>query len=504
MAQTGGTAAPNVRINAAARVLGAPKVTAQRQQRSTPSARPPRPVGRTGGTPAPPMGRGLTQHQVAPQRPVVQHQAARQPHESARPARAPRQAPPRQAPAPRQTAFNPLEGDLNSKQLAALATSVTKANDEPLIQAQQTQAKEIVGAEGTALQRQAAMGATGQGVMSGLQAGEEASAKTAQNNAAEAAVKAGHEIETSGQSASTATAGFVDPAVKAALAQSASTAGALGGAAGQYAAAMGVSGQNQMSQLRAAAAQRITEGGQRISQDYGQAQQKAQDEEDKLLAKQPAEAKTLAVELGQKQLTDAATLKSLGVKEGTLGVDQEKAATEKAYKEGQTSIGKQKNTITAEGNKEKNSVAREKNAVTLKGDEIKARNTLEKEGIKNAGELAKEKVKAQYELEIANKKAGRLTTNEEDKMIGELGNAFNEVKNGRSGSAKETNQEIREALTTGKRGKEKVPTVKNQTLITAALEAWDYHKVSSVTLSQLRNLGIQSTPKVENGTLVFS
>lgn len=473
-------ASRGMRVNAAARMLGAPKVVGQRQQPSS---------GAPGGRP----------RQVAPSRPVVQHQAHNQAprqqiHQPAPRAAAHPAARPAARPAP---AFNPLAGNLTSGQLAQLAGSITKANAEPLINAQRQQGQEIQGAEGTALQRQAGVGATEQQQLQGLQTGQEASAKTAQNNAAEAAMKAANEVQSTGQSVGNQTAGFVDPAVRAALSQSAATAGSLGGAAGQYAGAMGVSGANLMSGLRGAAATRMGEGATRLQQDYGAAQQRAQGEENKLLAKQPADARSLAVELGQKQFTDAATQASLGVKQGQLGVNAQKASTEKSYKQGQISVAAQKNANTL-------TLGQQKNAVTLKGDEIKARTDLEKQGLSNAGALAREQVKAKTSLEAANKKAGRLTTAQEDKLMGELSNAFQEVKLGRSTlGPKESNQQIREALTSGKRGKEKVPQIKNQTLITAAIEAWDYHKVSATTLQQLRTLGIQVTPKVQNGTLVF-
>jgi hypothetical protein len=247
---------------------------------------------------------------------VVQHaahnQASRNVVRQAPAQHAARAAAPRP---PRQTAFNPLEGNLNSQQLGALAQNITKANTQLLVAAQQQQGREITGAEGTALQRQAGVSQTENQQLASLQAGEEGSAKTAQNNAAEAAMKAANAIQTGGQATGQQTAGFIDPAVQAALAQSASTAGALGGAAGQYAAAMGVSGANQMSQLRAAAAQRQGEGGTRLQGVYGQAQQKVQDTENAALAKQPADAKSLAVELGQKQFADVATGKSLGIKQ---------------------------------------------------------------------------------------------------------------------------------------------------------------------------------------------
>ena len=242
MANTGGTMAPSIRINAAAQALGAPKVAGQRQQRGT-AQRPPRLPGQRG---APQAGRGITQHQAGPQRPVQQHQAARQ---AQRPAARPA-APPQRAP----TGLNPNQEYatgkyLNPAQLAAIAKNTAAASEKAALQPLQQEGKEIGGAEGVALNRYAGMGATGQQQLASLQSGEEASAKTAQNNAAEAAVSAAKQIESTGQSARTANGGFLDPAVQQALAASSNTAGALGGAASQYASAMGVSGANLMAEI---------------------------------------------------------------------------------------------------------------------------------------------------------------------------------------------------------------------------------------------------------------
>lgn len=479
---TGGTAAPSIRMNAAARALGAPRVSAQPTTRGTPK------LPRAGGN----QQRGISQHQANPQHAVAQHAV-----------KAPRAAP---AKGPNLTAFNPLEGDLNGNQLGKLAGNITRQNDEATLKPLREEGKQITGAEGVALNRYAGMGQTGQQVQQGLQAGEEASAKTGENNAAEAALSASKAIETSGQSAQTMNAGYVDPAVQQALNSAQNTTAGLGGAAEQYQQAMGVSGQGLMANLRAAAAQRVTEGAGKIAQGYASSQGSVADEENKTLAKQPGEAKSLAVELGQKQLTDAATLKSLGVKEGTLGVDAQKAATEKAFKEGETKNTAQKNQITL-------SLGREKSADSLKKEEIKVRGELEKQGLANAGSLAKEQIKTKTALEIANKKAGRLTTSEEDKAVGELSSAYATIQQLRTKNVPAA--AIREALTKGSRSvgeevegktkvvKEKVPTVKSQVLVTAALEAWDYHKVSAITQQQLKKMGIESVPKVQNGELVF-
>jgi hypothetical protein len=499
---TGGTAVSSIRMNAAARVLGAPRptVASQRAQRATGAPRLPGRPGTNG------QQHGISQHQAATPKPIVQH-PVKAPH-ALKPI-APHPAATLRSSGVPPAAFNPLQGDLNSKQLAALSSSITRENDEATLKPLAEESKQISGAEGAALTRYGQMGQTGQQIQAGLQQGLEASAKTGENQAADAALSASKAIETSGQSAAAMNGGQVNPAVQAALSSAQNQTAGLGGAAEQYQQAMGVSGQGLMANLRAAAAQRVTEGAGKIAQEYAASQGKIGEKEANTLAKQPAEAKSLAVELGQKQLTDAATLKSLGVKEGTLKVTGEKAATEKAFKEGETR-SKQEEVGVKQA---KLGIEREKNEDSLKKEEIKVRGELEKQGLANAGALAKEQVKAKYKLEEANKKAGRLTTPEEYKANTELSAAYTIVQESRSGKSKASPAEIREALTrghevvknsSGKEVKETGPKVENQVLITAALELWNYHKVSPVTERQLKNMGIQSVPSIQNGEIVFS
>ena len=484
---TGGTAAPSIRMNAAAQALGAPKAIGQRAQRST-SSKPRLP--RVGG-----QQHGITQHQAAPQRAPQQHAA--------------------RAAAPRGQllAFNPGERYLNSQQLAKLGTNITRENAETQLQPLRQQSREIGGAENTALNRYQGMSQTGQQVLQGLQAGEEASAKTAQNNAAEAALQASRQIETSGQNAASATAGYQDPQVQQALAASQGTAAGQGGSAAASQQAMAASGSNLISNIRAAAAQRVTEGAGKLSQIYGQAQAKDAAEQRQILARQPEAAKSLAADLGQKQFTDQLTARSLGVK-----TTEEENKAQEAKSKARNEAARIR--ATERGQNVTLTLGQAKNATALKKEEMQVRGEIEKQGLANAGAMAKEQIKAKTALEVANKKAGRLPLDAENKAIGELSNTFTSIRGlvgkkavprGISGSTK-----LREILTKGERefgqevngktkvAKEKVAASKNGVLIAAAIEAWYYHKVSPITERQLKSMGIRSVPHVQNGELAFS
>ena len=423
-------------------------------------------------------------------------------------ARTPRQAAQR-VPAPKPpkatstAGYDPLAEYLSGKydspsQLQALASNITKENDEAVLAPLRQQSKEITGAEGTALTRFGQMGAAGQQVQAGLQQGEEASAKTAENQAAENALSASKAIEGTGQSAADQTAGYVDPQVQAALTSAQTQTAGVGGAAAQFQQAMGVSGANEMSALRAAAAQRVVEGAQRIGEGYAASQAKGANEEDKVLAKRPAETKSLAVELGNKQASEVGVLKEVGVKEGTLSNAKEKVAVEKAYKEGETKKGFEE----AGTKKAKLGIEREKNAATRE----KTQSQLKSDEVKNGNTIRTAEIKAKSALEVANKKDGHLTTSEEDKAVGELSSAYATIQQLRT--EKVSNTEIREGLTKGslpvksegKVTKEKIPTIKNQVLVQAAMELWDFHKVNSVTERQLTRSGIQVPQEWVNGS----
>ncbi len=503
------TALPSIRVAAAAQALGAPRVAGQRGQRNTAVKGLP---GRAGGTAAPAAGRGITQHQAAPQRPVIQRPAASQ-HQAAprqnaaaenrqdlregaqrQAAANARQAQPKAPSTP--AAFNPLQGTLNSQQLAQLAAGITKADTASQLNPLKQTSGQITGAEGVALNRYAGMGATGQQQLASLQSGEEASAKTAQNNAAEAAVSAAKEINTSGQSAQTANGGFLDPAVQQALAAGSNTAGALGGAAGQYAGAMGVSGANLMTGLRAAAAQRVTEGAGKIAQGYGAAQSKVANEEGNIVAKQPAEAKSLAVELGQKQFTDAATQSSLGIKQGTL------------VQKGQETAAKNK---TAERDTQaRNATSRQETAervkATERGQTLAQYRNAENNRVKERGQditqahyTQTDKI-ARQKAEAAAKKSGMMSP-AQNKLAGEFGSAYETIRQLRE--QKLTPTQIRNVISTGKltanQGGKAVKLtfgkVSNPTLVQAAFEVWNYHKVSPTTAKALTAMGLTGSPQ---------
>src|SRR6185437_2695859 len=110
---------------------------------------------------------------------------------------------------------------------------------------------------------------------------------------------------------------------------------------------------------------------------------------------------------------------------------------------------------------------------------------------------------------------GGLSTPAQDKMTGDIGTAYNVIQQLRT--AKINPQEIRNTLTsgnlrrvvqtessTGKKGTKEVtykyPKIGDQTLVTAAFELWDYHKVSPQTVQGLKGLGLPVPAGWTNGS----
>lgn len=486
MAMTGGTAFPGVRQQAAAQALGAPKVSGQRQQRSTPGARPP--AAPRGMPAAPKVGVGITQHQAAPEKPPSQHQAIRQAAATkiAGGGHAKAPAAPRAAPTSSSTAapaqkygLNPIHeyatGKYASpKELANIAKEIADREANSNLAPLRQQATETGSAEQNALARNQAMGAAGQQTLAGLQSGEEASAKTGENNAAEAALQAAKAIQSGGQAASMANGGQLGAATAAALGESAQQAGSLGAAASQYQSAMGVSTPAEMSQLRAAAAQRITEGATRLGEGYQVAQQRNAGEQDKIIGREAVEAQRQDKLLGEEQTKDRTALAAVGVKEGTL------KATEA------------KNQITAKGNQEKNQTTRldaaEKNATTRLGNAEKNQTQIAEK--KDWTQIAVDEKNNKAKTEAAAIKAGGHSSAEETKMASQLTAAYGTVKYLLSGAGtKWTKAQIEQALLTGKVGKTGIAKVTSQPLVQAAYELYYNHEINNVTRAQLTKLG---------------
>jgi hypothetical protein len=383
----------------------------------------------------------------------------------------------------------------NAAGISTLANKVVGGEYKAALEPLRQQDQEIGSAAGNAATREAELGQTTQNAIGSLAPAEEASAKTAQNNAAEAAIKASNELKNAGAASAFATGGYVDPQVQSALTSGAQTAGKLGGAAGEYASAMGVNSADYLNNVRAAAAQRVAEGASRIGEGYQASTAKNVGEENKLLGKEGPAIEKERTALGKEEVADNVALRSVGAKEGTVKVDAAKVgATEKGNVE-KTRSTEVKTKATAQADREKTAEAgnavKEKDATTLAADEAK-----------NATTIRATELHAKNALEVANKKAGKLTTSEEAKAITELSATYNEVirltaKGASPGKIRTAlgKKGINVEVTNSKKEKvtklEKVAGSSNGVLIQAAEEIAKYGQVNKITRQQLQTLGIE-------------
>lgn len=178
---------------------------------------------------------------------------------------------------------------------------------------------ELNNIEGNALGKYKGYGEATQGLLKGIQGEGEASAKTAQNEAAARTLAASKAIETTGQTTAQGNAGYLDPQVKAQLAaeqgnvQSTGAAGATGLAAGS------ASEQRLLESMRGAAAQRTLEGQGSLQSLYGKQRGEVQNKEQQELAKMPGRISAADQAGLQKAFTNRATEQGLGIKLQSIG-----------------------------------------------------------------------------------------------------------------------------------------------------------------------------------------
>lgn len=319
-----GVAPQGTRLIAAAQALGAPKGVARPQPKA--KANLPRPQKAKASLPRP-----------------QNHPAKAAPHA--------------QAAKPSTVAFNPLAGTLNTQQLQTLARNTAQSQQKAELAPLQNQAREIQGNEAGVQQRFQQYGQAQDAQLGAIAQSAEASAKTAQNNAAELALKSGQAVEGTGQSQSALTDGYIAPELKAEINAEGARA-ASSGATGTSLAAQGAQNENNfMANLRATAAAKVTEGAKGISSLYGKQLGENQAKQGEAAAKlAPNEAKLLT-ELGQKQFADVSV--------------QNKQKLEAGYKGAEIALGQQKVKATEQGQKSTRETAREKAILTARGLNIK-------------------------------------------------------------------------------------------------------------------------------------
>lgn len=216
--------------------------------------------------------------------------------------------------------------EMNPAETHQYAARQVQQNTQAELQPFRQKAGEISGTEQAVSSRYGGYGQALDTQIAGLQGQAAAGAKTLNNTMADSVLKAQQSVDTTGQTAQAANAGYMDPQLRATLAAQSGNIQATGTAAQTAAQNQGQGEQNLMANMRAAAAQRVTEGQKGIAGTYGKQRQQNTNEENRLLARVPGAATKLETELGQKQFNARATEAGLNIK---LGATQQKAVETK-------------------------------------------------------------------------------------------------------------------------------------------------------------------------------
>jgi hypothetical protein len=383
-----------------------------------------------------------------------------------------------------QSPQSPLEmSPAQLAQLHAFDVGQVKQNTQAELLPFRQKGAELSNIEQTAANRYKGYAEANQSLLGGIQGEANASARTAQNEAAESALRASKAIETAGQTSAQQNAGYVDPQLKAALGNQQANVTATGQAREAGAAAMNQNEGNYLTNLKAAAAQRATEGMQGIASTYGKRRGEVAGQERQALARMPGQISKLDTEGRQHNFNNRAVEQGLfGKVQALQQKGQETQARLNVTKRGQNLTAKSQ----AEARKQKGEEHRDSLALGLKNYNLN-------------------KEKAEKGTTPAGTKP--LTTNERNQFLESLTGAYRLTQSARSGPNKTGYDAIRHVLESGEHkenyktknefGEEQTKTrvvKKGRTatpIATAAIELWNTHKVSASTRQALKNLGVE-------------
>ena len=313
---------PVIRANAAAGVLGAPKIASSKAQKVTPGKMP-RAVSK-----AAPVG-ARAQPKAAPKAmPKAQPQA--------------------------NAGYKPLV-EMSPAEINRYAADSVQKNTQAELVPYHQRAGEISSTEQTVANRYGGYGESTQKLMSGIQGEQQASAKTFANQAADAVAKSQGEVNTTGQNAITNNAGYEDPQLRAQLAAESANVTGIGAAQQASSGALGQGEANFLTNIRAAAANRVAEGQRGITSTFGKQRAENQGKESQLLAKQSGLIAKERNALTQTQFSDQSV--------------RNKQALEAGYKGAQIELGRQNANTKERATSASERNNREKNA--LSGEKLK-------------------------------------------------------------------------------------------------------------------------------------
>src|SRR5580692_7988050 len=140
--------------------------------------------------------------------------------------------------------------EMNPAQQQHLATKQVQQETQAELKPFREQAQQIAGTQQTVANRFQGYGEATDKLLGGIQGEQAASAKTFENQAADAAVKAQGEVNTTGQNAVTNNAGYEDPQLRSQLAAESGNVAGIGAAQQATAATLGQNEGNYLANIR--------------------------------------------------------------------------------------------------------------------------------------------------------------------------------------------------------------------------------------------------------------
>ncbi len=239
---------------------------------------------------------------------IAHHMGA--PRAASKPAGKPKAAaPPKAAPKPVAKGLGSSQkaiGNLNYGDVVNRATTLARGERNVALAPLKAQATEIGANEQGVQQRYGQLQGAQNTQLEKIQQGQEASAKTFQNQMAENALTQGKAIETAGQTQASMTGGFVSPELRAQQALSSQQAAGQGGAGSAFAQSVAAGGANEIAQMRAAASLSALGGSQNITGVFQKQLAANQQAQQGVLGKVGPRTTELEEKIGQTNFADQA------------------------------------------------------------------------------------------------------------------------------------------------------------------------------------------------------
>ncbi len=238
------------------------------------------------------------------------------------------------APRPPTASREPDINEMTPAQRHSFATRTVRQNTQTELEPYKQRGAELGNQELNTSRRYGAYGQAADTLIGQQQGSAETSAKSFLNQVADSTLKAEKGVETTGQNTQAGNAGYLDPQVAQALAAQRAVVAGTGAAQRGAAETTGQAETGYMTNLRAAAAQRVAEGQQGISSKYAGLQGQNMQQENRLLGKVPGQIAAKESELATTAFNQRAVQAKIELEGGKLKVAQTEAGTKRKGVEG--------------------------------------------------------------------------------------------------------------------------------------------------------------------------